>query len=78
TMLSLYISHRFTYSYLEKGRLTNALLRVDKLKDEFLAKTSHEFRTPLHGVIAISQSMLDPPESTTLTMEHIGKISLIF
>ncbi|KGA81705.1 histidine kinase [Lysinibacillus fusiformis] len=78
TMLSLYISHRFTDSYLEKGRLTNALLRVDKLKDEFLAKTSHEFRTPLHGVIAISQSMLEPPESSTLTMEQKEKISLIF
>ncbi|MFJ7669427.1 ATP-binding protein [Lysinibacillus sp. NPDC097195] len=78
TMLSLYISHRFTDSYLEKGRLTNALLRVDKLKDEFLAKTSHEFRTPLHGVIAISQSMLEPKESALLTVEHQEKISLIF
>ncbi len=78
TMLSLYISHRFTDSYLEKGRITSALMRVDKLKDEFLAKTSHEFRTPLHGVIAISQSMLEPQESTTLTMEQKEKISLIF
>lgn len=78
TMLSLYISHRFTDSYLEKGRLTNALLRVDKLKDEFLAKTSHEFRTPLHGVIAISQSMLEPKESASLTVEQKEKISLIF
>ncbi|MFJ7665146.1 ATP-binding protein [Lysinibacillus sp. NPDC097162] len=78
TMLALYISHRFTDSYLEKGRLTNALIRVDKLKDEFLAKTSHEFRTPLHGVIAISHSMLEPQESSTLTMEQKEKISLIF
>lgn len=78
TMLSLYISHRLTDSYLEKGRLTNALLRVDKLKDEFLAKTSHEFRTPLHGVIAISQSMLEPKEGATLTVEQKEKISLIF
>ncbi|MFJ5767755.1 ATP-binding protein [Lysinibacillus sp. NPDC093210] len=78
TMLSLYISHRFTDSYLEKGRLTSALIRVDKLKDDFLAKTSHEFRTPLHGVIAISHSMLEPQESSTLTMEQKEKISLIF
>ncbi|WP_155593413.1 ATP-binding protein [Lysinibacillus cavernae] len=78
TMLSLYISHRFTDSYLEKGRLTKALIRVDKLKDEFLAKTSHEFRTPLHGVIAISQSMLEPHDSSTLTLEQKEKISLIF
>ncbi|WP_341301248.1 ATP-binding protein [Lysinibacillus sp. FSL H8-0500] len=78
TTISLYISHRFTDSYLEKGRLTNALLKVDKLKDELLAKTSHEFRTPLHGVMAISQSMLEPNESSSLTVEQKEKISLIF
>ncbi|MEC1179689.1 ATP-binding protein [Metasolibacillus meyeri] len=74
TMLSLYISHRFADSYLEKGKLTEALLRVDQLKDEFLAKTSHEFRTPLHGIMGISQSMLN----TQNTPEQEEKMALIF
>ncbi|GLC90172.1 hybrid sensor histidine kinase/response regulator [Lysinibacillus piscis] len=78
TMLSLYISHRFADSYLEKGKLTEALIRVDKLKDDFLAKTSHEFRTPLHGIVAISQSMLDSKEEKNLTKEQKEKVSLIF
>ncbi|MFF2752471.1 ATP-binding protein [Psychrobacillus sp. NPDC058041] len=76
TMLSLYISHRFMDSFLKKEELSKALLRVDKLKDEFLAKTSHEFRTPLHGIIAISQSMLEDRKST-LKVEEEEKMGLI-
>ncbi|QFF98041.1 response regulator [Psychrobacillus glaciei] len=76
TMLSLYISHRFMDSFLKKEDLSKALLRVDKLKDEFLAKTSHEFRTPLHGIIAISQSMLEDRKSS-LKVEEEEKMGLI-
>ncbi|MFJ5768827.1 ATP-binding protein [Psychrobacillus sp. NPDC093180] len=75
-MLSLYISHRFMDSFLKKEELSKALLRVDKLKDSFLAKTSHEFRTPLHGIIAISQSMLEGRESS-LTKDQEEKMGLI-
>jgi len=78
TMLSLYISHRFADSYLEKGKLTEALLRVDQLKDEFLAKTSHEFQTPLHGIIGISQSMLNDNSKPDLAVEQKEKVTLIF
>lgn len=34
------------------------LLRLDQLKDEFLANTSHELRTPLNGIVGISDSLL--------------------
>ncbi|MFJ7970190.1 ATP-binding protein [Psychrobacillus sp. NPDC096389] len=75
-MLSLYISHRFMNSFLKKEELSKALLRVDKLKDAFLAKTSHEFRTPLHGIIAISQSMLEDRKSS-LSVGEEEKMGLI-
>lgn len=36
-----------------------ALSRLDQLKDSFLANTSHELRTPLHGIIGLTESLLD-------------------
>ncbi len=33
--------------------------RAMKLKDEFLANMSHELRTPLHGILALSESLLE-------------------
>ncbi|MFZ5642929.1 MAG: ABC transporter substrate binding protein [Bacillota bacterium] len=40
-------------------RLNAELLSLDKLKDEFLANTSHELKTPLHGIINIAQSLIE-------------------
>ncbi len=36
-----------------------ALKEVDQLKDDFLAKTSHELNTPLNGIIGLSEILLD-------------------
>jgi two-component system, sensor histidine kinase ChiS len=36
-----------------------ALTKLDLLKDRFLASTSHELRTPLHGMIGLSESMIE-------------------
>ncbi|PAD69024.1 histidine kinase [Bacillus sp. 7586-K] len=40
-------------------QLTEKLKLANKRKDEFLVNTSHELRNPLHGIINITQSVLD-------------------
>ncbi len=39
--------------------LSKKLQVNDKLKDEFLANTSHELRTPINGIIGISDSLIN-------------------
>jgi signal transduction histidine kinase len=46
-----------SFSKLEDRNI--GLQRLDRLKDEFLANTSHELLTPLNGAIGIAESMLD-------------------
>ncbi len=38
---------------------TDELKRLSAIKDDFLAMTTHELRTPLHGIIGIAESLVD-------------------
>lgn len=39
--------------------MTEKLISIDKMKDEFLVNTSHELQTPLNGVINISEMLAE-------------------
>lgn len=41
--------------------ISDRLLKVDNLKDQFLANTTHELRTPLNGIIGLAESLIDNP-----------------
>ncbi len=41
----------------ELEKKNKELARMDKIKDEFLANTSHELRTPIHGIIGMTEAL---------------------
>lgn len=58
-LISLMLSFRFSDAYRTIELMSVRLIESDRLKDEFLVRTSHEFQTPLNGILNISQSMLE-------------------
>lgn len=57
-MIALLMSLRFSNAFRQIEKLSVQLIKADKLKDDFLARTSHEFKSPLHGVAHIAESLL--------------------
>lgn len=55
---SVALSKTLQYKSDELEQKNIALMRLDKLKDEFLANTSHELKTPLNGIIGLADSLL--------------------
>ncbi|WP_217593541.1 ATP-binding protein [Cohnella sp. GbtcB17] len=57
-------------------RLAEQLIAYDRQKDEFLVHTSHEFKTPLHGIINLAQVVIDHSDSG-LTRRHRDNLDFI-
>lgn len=61
---SYVLADRFSTAFSSVEEMTEKLKSVDRLKDDFLANTSHELKTPLNGIIGLSQSLsLELPKS---------------
>ncbi|MEN6350080.1 MAG: ATP-binding protein [Syntrophomonas sp.] len=54
---ALILAKRLAKAYLDARLLSEKLLKLDKMKDEFLANTSHELRTPLNAMINIADTI---------------------
>lgn len=46
-------------AYIDLKSANEELKKTDQMKDEFLANTSHELKTPLTGIIGIAESLMD-------------------
>ncbi|WP_172675875.1 response regulator [Propionispora sp. 2/2-37] len=53
------LAQRFSAAFSDVNSLSQKLLSLDKVKDHFITAISHELRTPLHGMITITESVLE-------------------
>lgn len=62
---------------LQSEKAVNAkLVKIDKIKDTFLANTSHELRTPLNGIIGLTECLIDS-SAEKLNGEELNQLNLI-
>lgn len=71
-----YWFRRFFRATAETKQLAEKLQQEDKRKDEFLVNTSHELRNPLHGIINITQAIIEDTDKP-LHEEHKKRLDIL-
>ncbi|OEF96576.1 hybrid sensor histidine kinase/response regulator [Desulfuribacillus alkaliarsenatis] len=70
-VISIFLAYNYFRAYLTMEDQTKQLKKADKMKDDFLFRTSHELITPLHGIISISETLLqDKKNELTPNLEE--------
>lgn len=73
---SYVLADRLSMAFSGVEEMTEKLKSINKLKDDFLATTSHELKTPLSGIIGLSESVISGI-SGTLSNEQKETMNLI-
>ncbi len=74
--MSYMLAIQFANAYYKIEDMSVKLQEQDKAKDLFLTNTSHEFRTPLNGIIHMTQAVLEEPAGS-MTPQQQEKLSLV-
>ncbi|SFM28953.1 7TM diverse intracellular signalling [Paenibacillus sp. 1_12] len=61
--MNILLAIRFSNAYEKAEILTKQLAVANERKDEFLLHTSHELKTPLHGILNLASHLLDDEEN---------------
>nr|WP_231956119.1 ATP-binding protein [Aneurinibacillus soli] len=67
--MNILLAQRFTQAYEKTEILSHQLSVTNQLKDEFLKHTSHEIKTPLHGILNMTSYLLDDEERNLSTKQ---------
>lgn len=67
---------RFFEAYQSNREMKDRLLRLDKIKDDFLSDTSHELKTPLNAIVNITDTLIKGAEGP-LTERQAGNLSIV-
>ncbi|MBN1523607.1 MAG: response regulator [Spirochaetales bacterium] len=70
------LSLTFTRAFNSVESLSKRLMTLDKLKDAYLANTSHELKTPLEGMVNTTESILQG-DSGRINEEIAHKLSFV-
>ncbi|MDT8715085.1 response regulator [Clostridium sp. 19966] len=52
------LSNRFSYAYSSMNKMSKELIEMDRIKDDFITKTSYELKAPLYGIINIAETII--------------------
>ncbi|MBK1813038.1 response regulator [Clostridium sp. YIM B02505] len=64
------LAYRFTLAYEDVAKLSRDLMEVEKATDEFMARISHDLKTPIFGISNISHSLLQREDVKRLAKER--------
>ncbi|WP_431028675.1 hybrid sensor histidine kinase/response regulator [Lysinibacillus sp. LZ02] len=76
TALSAFWFTRYFQTTLQTEQLSIKLQKELNTKDDFLANTSHELRNPLHGMMSITQALLEK-QANKLTAKNNDDLKLL-
>lgn len=69
-MEALALAKRYSVAFQTIETMKDRLILLNKQKDEFLANTSHELKTPLHVMMNVSQSLLEQATARLIARER--------